>query len=388
MFPWSLCGCESTTWSMRTDRSSAPMYRRARPFGPPEGPSAAKRYENQARLARSDHECSLLSAVVRATVGEQRSRHPGRGLRARCRRRLCAPGSGHSGAARAGRLRSARRARSCIDDAAWASRGAVSDSRSTASSSPPAVEGAIGRSEVADLAGSSAPGAAQATNTPPLASNQSQGFDYVANLSSTSPVTRRGRPCRQSHLSRKPSQERVRWSGLNVVLRLLSAARPTSCSPTVPTVMSCTPKRSYPFFGQHSSYSVRVTFCSARGCDESGMDRAVVGGGSAAFLAVLIATPVWGLEYEDAYEYEYGARFLALHETLEHDHLNPIRVDGSLVDCLATASLSHPAGIAVLGSWPAAAGRPFGRRRRGAGTVSRHVRAHRRGAPHDPRASG
>jgi hypothetical protein len=74
--------------------------------------------------------------------------------------------------------------------------------------------------------------------------------------------------------------------------------------------------------------------------------------GALIFVSVSLATsPYWGLEYEDAFEYEYAARLFAHSNIHERPQLNPICLDGTLEDCRATASLSHPSGVAVLGSW-------------------------------------
>lgn len=71
----------------------------------------------------------------------------------------------------------------------------------------------------------------------------------------------------------------------------------------------------------------------------------------AALGAMLLATPLWGLEYEDAYEYEYAARFLAYGGSRGGPALNPLCVDGALADCASVASLPHPLGVSSLAAW-------------------------------------
>jgi hypothetical protein len=64
---------------------------------------------------------------------------------------------------------------------------------------------------------------------------------------------------------------------------------------------------------------------------------------------------LYGLEYEDAFEYAYSARFLALQPEARLSGLNSVCVDGSLLHCASIASLSHTTGLAVLASWLARA---------------------------------
>ena len=97
---------------------------------------------------------------------------------------------------------------------------------------------------------------------------------------------------------------------------------------------------------------MRVTFCSAPWVRQSGWDRAVVGGGSAAFLAVLIATPVCGdCRTRTPTNTSTVPGSLLSTRTLEHDHLNPICVDGRSSIALQLPACRTLQGIAVLGSW-------------------------------------
>lgn len=71
----------------------------------------------------------------------------------------------------------------------------------------------------------------------------------------------------------------------------------------------------------------------------------------AVIAATFFAAPLWGLEYEDAYEYEYAARFLAYGDSPDGPSLNPLCVDGALADCASVASLPHPLGVSSLAAW-------------------------------------
>jgi hypothetical protein len=82
-----------------------------------------------------------------------------------------------------------------------------------------------------------------------------------------------------------------------------------------------------------------------------GADWLPIIGASVLVCLALATSPYWGLEYEDAFEYEYAARLFGHGGIPEHPELNPVCLEGSLKDCQAIASLSHPSGLAVLGSW-------------------------------------
>lgn len=73
--------------------------------------------------------------------------------------------------------------------------------------------------------------------------------------------------------------------------------------------------------------------------------------GLALFTGSLLATPLYGLEYEDAFEYEYAARFLYAGGAGDTPALNSVCLDGSLTACSLSATLPHPTGVAVLASW-------------------------------------
>lgn len=73
--------------------------------------------------------------------------------------------------------------------------------------------------------------------------------------------------------------------------------------------------------------------------------------GLALFAGPLLTTPLYGLEYEDAFEYEYAARFLHAGGATDGPALNSVCLDGSLSACESSATLPHPEGVAVLASW-------------------------------------
>lgn len=77
----------------------------------------------------------------------------------------------------------------------------------------------------------------------------------------------------------------------------------------------------------------------------------VLGGTFIAAAVVLWLTPVWGLEYEDAFEYEYGARLLAGDGPLDGPAMTPLCLDGSARDCTTLESLPHPIGLSVAASF-------------------------------------